>query len=81
MVCLTEVVCAKMRQLLLRKLTYSPEKGPFQKESNLPTTIFQGACWFSGDYITYMRGFIRNFYHMWNLSDSMKASAITTHHL
>lgn len=32
------------------KTNMSPEKGPFQKENNFPTTIFQGACNFSGEY-------------------------------
>ena len=29
----------------------SPGKGPFQKESSLPTIIIEGVCYFSGDYI------------------------------
>ena len=32
--------------ITLPETNIAPENRPSQKESNLPTTIFQGLCWF-----------------------------------
>ena len=41
----------ELKQHLPPKINMSPRKGPFQKESSLPTIILEGLCYFSGEYI------------------------------